>query len=390
MYRKLDDMDFSGKRVLVRCDYNVPMKEGNITDDARIKKTFPTVQHLLDNNAKQIVLCSHLGKPKGEYMPDLTMEPVYERLVQEYGTQIYFEKEPDYFRINRLQKNKIVLLENLRFNPGEKENDKRFSEKLASFADIFVLDAFGASHRAHASVVGVAELLPSCAGRLMQKEIEMLSSVVENPVQPFNAIIGGAKADKIEVIKNLLPKVEHLIIGGILANTFLKANGIDIKGSKFDEETLFAADDILALGRDRIILPIDCVAADSFDEDAESVECKLSEIPESWLIMDIGPKTVTLYSDLLEKSKTVAWGGPIGVFEFEKFANGTRMIAQLLASLDATTVICGGDSGAAIAKYGLEDKMSHVSTGGGASLEMLGGKKLPGISALEKNFGKFR
>lgn len=389
MYRKLEDMDFSGKRVLVRCDYNVPMKEGNITDDARIKKTFPTVQHLLDNNAKQIVLCSHLGKPKGEYIPDLSMEPVYERLIQEYWNHVYFEKEPDYFKINGLQENKIVLLENLRFNPGEKENDDRFSEKLASFADIFVLDAFGASHRAHASVVGVTEFLPSCAGRLMQKEIEMISAVVENPVHPFNAIIGGAKADKIEVIKNLLPKVENLIIGGILANTFLKAKGIDIKGSKFDEETLSVADDILDLGKEKIILPIDCVAADSFNENADSAVCSLSDIPQNWMFLDIGPKTVDLYSELLKKSKTVVWGGPIGVFEFEKFSHGTKKIAELLAILDATTVICGGDSGAAIAKYGLEDKMSHVSTGGGASLEMLGGKKLPGIAALEKNYDRF-
>jgi len=383
MYKRLDDMDLEGKKVLVRCDYNVPIKDGRITDDARITKTIPTIRKILDSGAKQVILCSHLGKPKGEVKMEFSMKPVYQR-ISALLDGVEFASEPNIRQLS-LPDARIVVIENLRFDKGEEKNDPEFARKLASFADVFVLDAFGAAHRAHASVVGVTEHLPSCAGLLMEKEIDMLSRVIENPEQPFTAIIGGAKADKIGVIKNLMPKVDHLIIGGILANTFMKAKGSDIKGSKFDEETLAVADELIQMAGDKLVLPTDVVGADSFSEDAQSQASMPEDLPSGWLILDIGPETIKRYKDMLGKSRTIVWGGPIGVFEWDRFAKGTQEIAEAMAGMDAMTVICGGDSGAAVAKFGLEERMSHVSTGGGASLEMLSGIKLPGIEALEKN-----
>ncbi|MBN2422337.1 phosphoglycerate kinase [Candidatus Woesearchaeota archaeon] len=389
MFFKLDDLSFENKKVLMRCDYNVPLNNGKITDDSRIKKTLATINCILEKNAKQLILCSHLGKPKGEIKPEFSLKPVHERLKELLDKEIYFESKP-VMKISSLPEDRIILLENLRFDKGEEDNNNGFAGKLAGFADVFVLDAFGAAHRAHASVTGIQEFIPACAGLLMQKEIEVLGSVIDNPEKPFNAIIGGAKADKIDVIKNLLPKVDYLIIAGILANTFLKAKGIDIKGSRYDEEALSVANEILDIGKDKIILPTDAVAAESFNENAESKAVELNEIPEKWLIMDIGLKTLELYKDILKDSKTIAWGGPIGVFEWDKFAQGTKQVGEFIASLNCKSVICGGDSGAAVVKFGLEEKMAHVSTGGGASLEMLSGKKLPGIEALEKNYEKFK
>ncbi|MBD3204671.1 phosphoglycerate kinase [Candidatus Woesearchaeota archaeon] len=389
MYNKLEDMDFKDKKVIMRADYNVPIKDGKITDDSRIQKTLPTIKYLLENNASQIILMSHLGKPKGEIKKDLSLEPVSKRIREIVNEKVYFEQGL-IREIDKLPEAKIIVLENTRFDPGEKQNDPLYAQNMASFADIFVLDAFGASHRKHASVTGIMQHLPACAGKLMQKELEIIGKVVKNPKKPFIAIIGGAKADKIDVIKNLLPKVDSLIIGGILANTFLKAKGVDIKGSKYDQDTLDVADEIIEVGGSKILLPEDVIAAGSFLKDAEYKTVSLDEIPQDWLILDIGPETIAKYKEQLKDSNTITWGGPIGVFEWENFSRGTKEIAEFIAESDAVSVICGGDSGAAVNRYGLEDKMTHVSTGGGASLHMLSGKKLPGQKALEENYEKYR
>jgi phosphoglycerate kinase len=384
---RLQDMEIDGKKVIVRADYNVPLKGGKVSDDTRIRRTLPTINYLLEKKCK-IILMSHLGRPdrdlkKGVPLEDVkkryTMRPVAEKLRELLGQDVSFVE--DYIE-KGVTDSRIILLENLRFYKGEKKNDEAFAKKLASFADIYVNDGFGACHREHASVTGITKFLPSCAGFLVQKEIKQLSKLL-NPEKPFIAIIGGAKADKIGVIRSLLPKVSRMIIGGVLANTFQKAQGIDIKNSKFDEETLGLANEFIS--EEKIVLPEDVIAAEKFDEHAESRNVAIGEIPDGWIIMDIGKKTVDNYKNILTKAKTVLWGGPLGVFEFEKFSNGTRQIAEFISELDAVTIIGGGDSAAAVEKFGLADKMTHVSTGGGASLEFIEKDgRLPAIVALEE------
>ena len=388
MFKTLNDIEIKNKKVIVRCDYNVPLENGKITDDSRIRKTLPTINYLLENGVDQIILCSHLGKPKGEFVPKFSLTPVYERLKELVDEKVTFLPEK-IMEIKTLPESKIVLLENTRFDKREKTNGPEYGKKLAGFADVFVIDAFGAAHRAHASVVGIADYIPACAGKLMEKEVNVLKKVSENPEKPYNSIIGGAKADKINVIKKLLPKVEKIIIGGILANTFLKANGIDVRGSKYDSESVDVAKELLANNKNKIVLPVDAVVAETFDKDANFKTTDLDTIPEGWLILDIGPKSIEKYKKVLKDSTTITWGGPIGVFEWENFATGTKEIAKYIADLNCKSVICGGDSGAAVTKFGLEEDMFHVSTGGGASLTMLAGKKLDAIEALEKNAKKF-
>lgn len=389
---RLKDMDLKEKRVLVRADFNVPLKDNKVSDDNRIRQTLPTINYLLKKNCK-VILISHLGrpdedlkegKPIEEVKKKYTMKPVANRLKELLREEVLFAE--NYFE-NNIPDSKIVLLENLRFYKEEKKNDEKFSKRLAGFADIYVNDGFGVCHRADASVAGVTKFLPSCAGFLVEKEVNELSKLL-NPKKPFIAIIGGAKSDKIGVIRSLLPKVNNIIIGGILANTFQKAKGIDIKNSKFDEETLSLAGEFIS--DNRVILPEDVVAADKFEENAKSKNADINKIPDGWIIMDIGNKTIENYKNKLKNAKTIIWAGPLGVFEFEKFSNGTKQIAEFIAGLNATTIIGGGDSAAAVYKFGLADKMTHVSTGGGASLEFIEKNgKLPALVALEEAANRY-
>jgi phosphoglycerate kinase len=389
----LKDMDLENKKVLVRVDYNVPLKEGKVADDTRLKATIPTINYLLEKNCK-IILMSHLGRPKDDFKKGkgieevkkrLTLKPVAAALSEILGMDVAFADDCVDVRLPNAD---IVLLENLRLHKEEEKNDKNFAGKLSKHADIYVNDAFGASHRKHASVDSITKFLPSGAGFLVEKEVKELGKLLK-PEKPFAAIIGGAKADKIGVIRSLLPKVDYLIIGGVLADTFLKSEGIDIKASKFDEESMKAAKEFI--NNEKIILPVDCIIADKFDENAKSKEADFNEIPDDWMIMDIGSKTIEMYKEKLKRAKTIVWAGPLGVFEFNKFSNGTKSIAGFIASLDATTIIGGGDSAAAVEKFKLSEKMTHVSTGGGASLEFIEKEgKLPALVALEKNYDKFK
>jgi len=390
MFNKLKNLNFKDKKVLVRVDFNVPITNGIITDDSRIKKTLPTLNYILSKKPTQIIIISHLGRPKGEYAPEFSLKPVCEKLSTLLNEKVFFESNPKIRNINVLDTSKIVMLENLRFDNGEESNDLDFSKKLASFADLFVLDAFGISHREHASIVGVPELLPSCSGLLFEKEIKFLSDTIKKPKKPFVAIIGGAKADKIDVITLLLEKVDTLIIGGVLANTFLKAKGQNIGNSKYDNESLDFAKKVLLKYPEKIALPVDYILGKEFSENTESKVAGLTDNLDNWMIMDIGPYTITGYKEILKKAKTIIWAGPIGVFEFDKFKRGTWDIANTLAETKSTTIIGGGDSASAIINFGLEDKMSHVSTGGGASLAVLSGEIIPGLNALEKNYDKFK
>lgn len=391
----LKDMDSANKKVIVRADFNVPIDHnGIITSDKRIKAVLPTIKYLLDKNC-QIILMSHLGKPQKllkkdktvvEVKAKLSLKPVAERLSELLKREVTFL----YDCINEsLPNNQLILLENLRFYKEEKRNDKEFAKKLADHADFYINDAFGTCHRAHASVDAITEFLPSAAGLLLEDEIKNLTPIL-NPKKPFVVIIGGAKEDKIEVIKNIINKVDHLIIGGVLSNTFLKANGIDIKSSKYSHESLEIAEELLDDYKAKIVLPMDVVVADKFDKDAISKTVSVDKIPPKSIIMDIGPKTTKLYKEKLANAKTVFWGGPIGVFEFDKFSRGTKKVAEFIASLKAVTVIGGGDSASAVEKFNLEKKMNFVSTGGGASLEFIEGKELPAIKALEENYKKFK
>jgi len=385
----LKDVDLKNKVVLVRADFNVPQDENlNITDDTRIKATLPTIKYILENNAKKIVLVSHLGRPDGKVVAKYSLKPVALRLQELLGTPVKFlsdyigegiKKEID------AAKEKIVLLENLRFHTEEETNDAGFAKALASLADIFVNDAFGTAHRAHASTEGVAHYLKSVAGFLLEKEIKYLGSAIQNPQMPFMVILGGAKvSDKIGVIENLLSKSDVILIGGGMAYTFLKAEGKNIGNSKLEKDKLDLAKSILdkarALKKD-ILLPIDNVVVEKIDPNAK-VEIVGENIPDGKIAVDIGPKTIALFKDKLKSAKTVVWNGPLGIFEMDAFSRGTQEIAKFLSTLGATTIIGGGDTAAAIAKFKLEDKMTHISTGGGASLEFMEGKVLPGIAAL--------
>ncbi len=393
MKKTVRDIDVSGKRVLVRCDFNVPMNDGVITDDIRITSALPTVRYLIENNAK-VILMSHMGRPKGEPKPEFSLKPVADRLSELLGKDIVFAASDsvvdDKVRAaaEALEPGQVMLLENVRYRKEETKNEEPFTGELASLGDIFVNDAFGTAHRAHCSTAGIAEYMPSVSGFLIEKEVKFLGEALENPERPFLAIMGGAKVgDKIPVIENLIKKVDALIIAGGMSYTFFKAMGYEIGTSILDEESIGLAKELMAKAEAagvEILLPTDAVCAKEFSNDSEKGIFARESIPADMMGMDIGPKTVELYRNAIAKAKTVVWNGPAGVFEMPAFAEGTRAIAEALASSDAVTIIGGGDSAAAVEQFGLADKMTHISTGGGASLEFLEGKDLPGISCLEE------
>ncbi len=388
--KTIKDIDLKGKKVLVRCDFNVPMDENqNITDNNRIVAALPTIKYLLEQDCK-IILVSHLGRPKGEFKKEFSLEPVAKELSKLLNMEIIMAKdvigEDATEKAKNLKPGEILLLENVRFHREETDNDPEFSKKLASMAEIFVNDAFGTAHRAHSSTTGVAEFLPAVSGFLIEKELKFLGNAINNPERPLIAILGGAKvSDKIAVIDNLIEKVDTLIIGGGMAYTFLKAQGYEIGNSICEIDKLDLAKQLMEKANQKnvkLLLPVDTKVGKEFKSDTESKTVKSTEIPSDWQGLDIGEKTIELYSEEIKKAKTVIWNGPLGVFEFDQFSVGTIAIAKILAQIDATTIIGGGDSAAAVKKAGLEDKITHVSTGGGASLEFLEGKKLPGIAAL--------
>ena len=386
--KTIRDIDWQGKRALVRVDFNVPMDEqGHITDDARIRAALPTIQYLLDHGAA-VILMSHLGRPKGPD-PRFSLRPVAEHLQQLVDAPVHFVEEPVGPKAEeaaaRLQPGEILVLENTRFDPREKKNDPEMARALAKLGDVFVMDAFGSAHRAHASTAGVAQYLPAVAGFLMEKELKYLGQALAHPEHPFVAILGGAKvSDKIGVIRNLLQKVDAILIGGGMANTFLAGEGYSMGKSLVEKEAIPTAQQLMEEGADIIHLPVDLVVAREFAPDAESKVVSVEEVPDDWMALDIGPATIAHFSNRLAGAKTVVWNGPMGVFEFPAFARGTVAIAEILASLsDAITIVGGGDSAAAVRQAGLEDKMTHVSTGGGAALEFLEGKELPGVAVLD-------
>ncbi len=390
--KTVKDICVKGKKVLVRCDFNVPLDENkNITDETRINAALPTIKYLLDNGAA-VILCSHLGRPKGEFNMKYSLAPVAKRLSEKLGFEVKLAKDvigPDAKKLAaEVKPGEAILLENVRFQPEEEKNDPAFAKELASMADLYVSDAFGTVHRAHASTAGVAAYLPAVAGFLIGKELDFLGSAVENPKRPFVAILGGAKVkDKIGVITNLLEKVDTLIIGGGMAYTFQKAMGKEIGKSLLDEERIDLAKDLMAKAEAKgvkLLLPVDNVCGSDFSNDCNIITVDADQgIPADYEGMDIGPKSVKLFSDAIKEAKTVVWNGPMGVFEFPNFAKGTLAIATAMAESDAITIIGGGDSAAAVTQMGLADKMSHISTGGGASLEFLEGKTLPGVACLE-------
>ena len=387
----IEDVQVKGKKVLVRCDFNVPLDaDKNITDETRINAALPTIRYLLDNGAA-VILCSHLGRPKGEFNMKYSLAPVAKRLSEKLGFEVKLAKDvigPDAKKLAaEVKPGEAVLLENVRFHAEEEKNDPAFAKELASMAELYVSDAFGTVHRAHASTAGVADYLPAVAGYLIGKELTFLGNAVENPVRPFVAILGGAKVkDKIGVITNLLEKVDTLIIGGGMAYTFSKAMGGEIGNSLLDEERIGLAKEMMETAKAKgvkFLLPIDTVIANDFDNPTEIKIVEAGKIPVGWQGLDIGPKTIELFSDAVKSAKTVVWNGPMGVFEKPEFAKGTLAIATAMAESDATTIIGGGDSAAAVTQMGLAPKMSHISTGGGASLEFLEGKVLPGVACLK-------
>ena len=385
------DIDVKGKRVLVRCDFNVPYDENRvITDNRRIVAALPTIKYLIENNAK-IILCSHLGRPKGEVKPEFSLDIVAKELSRLLGKEVVLAKdvvgEDAKAKAAALKEGEVMLLENVRFEPGEEKNDENLSKEFASLADVYVNDAFGTAHRAHSSTTGVASYLPAVSGFLIEKELNFMGFALENPERPFMAILGGRKvSDKIGVIESLLEKVDVLMIGGAMAYTFFRAMGYTVGNSICEEDKIDLAKELMEKAKTKgvkFMLPIDTKVGKEFSKDTESKVVKFSEIPDGWEGFDIGPETIELYSKELANAKTVIWNGPVGLFEFDQFAVGTNAIAKILADLDAVTIVGGGDSAAAIEKAGLADKFTHISTGGGASLEFLEGKKLPGIEALQ-------
>ena len=384
------DINVEGKKVLVRCDFNVPIDEnGKITDNRRIVGALDTIKYLMDKNAK-VILCSHLGRPKGEYKKEFSLEPVAKELSRLLGKGVKLASDivGDSAKslVANMKEGDIVLLENVRFDPREEKNDEEFSKELASLAEVFVNDAFGTAHRAHSSTTGVASFLPAVSGFLIEKELKFLGSSLENPERPFVAILGGKKvSDKIGVINSLLEKVDTLMIGGAMAYTFFKAQGYNVGNSICELDKLDLANSLIEKAKEKnvkLMLPIDTKIGREFKKDTESKTVAWTDIPDGWEGFDIGEKTIEMYKEELKKAKTIIWNGPVGLFEFDQFAIGTNEIANLLATLDAKTIIGGGDSAAAVEKAGLSDKMTHISTGGGASLEFLEGKKLPGIECL--------
>ncbi len=389
--KTVKDIDVKGKKVFVRVDFNVPMQDGKVTDDTRIRAALPTIEYLIEEGAK-VILASHLGRPKGQVVEELRLTAAGERLSELLGKPV--RKVDEAYgeavkaEIAKMEDGDVLLLENVRFYPGETKNDPELAKAFAELADIYVNDAFGTAHRAHASTEGVAHHLPAVSGFLLQKELDVLGGALDDPKRPFTAIIGGAKVkDKIGVIENLLEKVDNLIIGGGLAYTFVKAQGHEIGQSLLEEDKIELAKEFMAKAKEKGVnfyMPVDAVVAKAFAEDAESKVVDITEIPADWQALDIGPKTRELYHDVITKSALVIWNGPMGVFEFDKFAEGTKAVAESLAEAeDAVTIIGGGDSAAAVEKFNLADKMTHISTGGGASLEFMEGKVLPGVAALD-------
>ena len=385
------DLDLDGKKVLMRCDFNVPLDENkNITDKTRIVAAMPTIKYVLDHNAK-LILCSHLGRPKGEVKPELSLKPVADELSKELGREVKIAKDivgPSAHELTEnMKEGDVVLLENVRFDPREEKNDEEFSKELASLAEVYVNDAFGTCHRAHASTAGVAAYLPSGVGFLIEKELKVLGDALNNPRRPFVAILGGAKVStKIGVIDALLDKVDVLLIGGGMAYTFYKSMGYGVGNSICELDKLDLAKELMQKAKEKgvkLVIPVDNVIGKEFKPDTESKIVAYNEIPDGWEGFDIGPKTVKMYEEELKNAKTILWNGPVGLFEFDQFAKGTNEIALFISNLnDCTTIIGGGDSAAAVTKIGLADKMTHISTGGGASLEFIEGKKLPGIEAI--------
>jgi phosphoglycerate kinase len=385
--KTIRDVDFKGKKALVRVDFNVPMKDGVISDDTRIRAAIPTIQYLLDKGAS-VILCSHLGRPKGGPDMAFTLKPVADYLGKLMGKEVKFAEDcvgPAAEKAAKeLKAGEILVLENTRFHPEEEKNDMELAKKMASLADIYVNDAFGTAHRAHSSTEGVAHFLPGVAGFLMEKEIKYLGEAVANPKRPFVAILGGAKiSDKIGVIKNLLSKADVILIGGGMANTFFKAQGYPVADSLVEDEALETARELLKTGSTKLRLPVDVAIGDKFDAEAQKKIIQAGPVPEGWRILDIGPDTVEAYGKVIKSAGTIVWNGPMGVFEFPKFSEGTFAIAKEIAASNAVSVIGGGESVSAVQKSGVADKITHISTGGGASLEMLEGLELPGLAALQ-------
>ncbi|MDR3574076.1 MAG: phosphoglycerate kinase [Anaerolineaceae bacterium] len=385
--KTIEDIDVKGKKVLVRVDYNVPIKDGKVGDDTRIRAAQPTIDHLLQHGAA-VILCSHLGRPKGGPDPKYSLKPVAEYLSKQMGKPVAFADDcvgpTAEAAAKALKPGEVLLLENTRFHPEEEKNDMELARKMASLADVYVNDAFGSAHRAHSSTEGVAHFLPAVAGYLMEKEIRYLGQAIADPKRPFVAILGGAKvSDKIGVIRNLLSKADTILIGGGMANTFFKAQGLDVADSLAEDEVLDTAKELLKIGGGKLRLPVDMVLGDKFDAEAEMKVMPVGSVPAGWRILDIGPETVAAYAKVIKAAGTVVWNGPMGVFEFPKFAKGTFDIAKAVADSGAVSIVGGGDSVAAIQESGLADKITHISTGGGASLEMLEGLVLPGLAALQ-------
>lgn len=390
--KTMKDMQLEGKRVFCRVDFNVPMEDGQVTDDTRIRAAIPTINYMVKQGAK-VILASHLGRPKGEVNEDMRLTAAGEKLAELIGKPVTkldssIGKEVEE-TISTMKNGDIVLLENVRFHAGEEKNDAGLAKQFAALADLFVNDAFGAAHRAHSSTAGIAQYIPAVSGLLLEKELDILGKALSEPDRPFTAIIGGAKVkDKIGVIDHLLDKVDNLIIGGGLSYTFAKAQGHEIGDSLLEEDKIDLAKSFIQKAKEKgvnLYLPIDVVVADSFSNEANTKVVTIDSIPEGWMGLDIGPKTAELYANVIKESKLIIWNGPMGVFEMESFAGGTQRVAKAMAETKAYTVIGGGDSAAAVEKFGVGDKMDHISTGGGASLEFMEGKDLPGLTALNDN-----
>ena len=390
--KSVEDLDVKGKRVLVRCDFNVPLKDGEITNDKRIVAALPTIKYLMEQGAK-VILCSHLGRPKGEYKPEFSLAPVAKRLSEYLGVDVPLAEDENVVGDNAkkmaadLQDGQVMLLENVRYRAEETKNEENFSKELASLADLFVNDAFGTAHRAHCSTTGVASYLPAACGYLIQKEIQFMGGALADPKRPLFAILGGAKvSDKIGVISNLIDKCDTIIIGGGMAYTFMKYLGHNIGTSLLEADWVDKAGEMMQTAKDKgvkFLIPIDNRCGKEYKEDTEVLVCKSDDIPDGWMGLDIGPKTEKLFADAIDGAGTVIWNGPMGVSEWDNFASGTIAVAKAIADSGAISIIGGGDSVAAVTKLGFADQMSHISTGGGASLEFLEGKELPGIAALQ-------
>ena len=390
--KTIEDIDVNGKRVLARCDFNVPLKDGEITNDKRIVAALPTIKYLMEHGAK-VILCSHLGRPKGEYKPEFSLAPVAKRLSEYLGVEVKLAEDPEVVGANakamasELKDGEVMLLENVRYRAEETKNEENFSKELASLADVFVNDAFGTAHRAHCSTTGVASYLPAVCGYLIQKEIKFMGGALANPKRPLVAILGGAKvSDKIGVIENLIDKCDTIIVGGGMAYTFMRYFGHNIGDSLLEADWAEKAGDMMKAAEDKgvkFLIPVDNKVGKEYDENTESKIVSSDDIPDGWMGLDIGPETQKLFADAIKGAGTVIWNGPMGVSEWENFASGTISIAKAVADSGAISIIGGGDSVAAVTKLGFADKMSHISTGGGASLEFLEGKDLPGICALQ-------